>query len=411
MEITKSELMHWIYFSGVIFFLSNCGLDKKSGGEGDFLKGTFGYDIKFLNKYQDNIMLQKDSSMVVICPAYQGRVMTSSSNGKNGLSYGWLNYELIKSGEILDHFNPIGGEDRFWLGPEGGQYSIFFAPGAEFTLDDWQTPSPIDTESFDLINHDGTKALFEKEFQLKNYSGNTFKLKVQREISLLSKASLTKKVQLPDMMNFVAYQSKNTITNIGNNAWTRATGALSIWILGMFTPSENTTVMVPYILGDEETLGPIVNDTYFGKVPGERLKIRDGLIFFKADGKYRSKIGLSPTRAKSFMGSYDEDNMVLTIVFYSKPEGMSEYVNSLWEMQDRPFAGDVANSYNDGPVNGSMLGPFYELESSSPAAFLEPQESLTHVHQTIHIEGAEDELNQIISDLFQTDIQTIKSVF
>ncbi len=411
MRTAKSILIHWFYFSVVIFLLYSCGNDNKTGREDTFLEGTFGYDLNFLSKYQENLILQKDSSMLVICPAYQGRVMTSSSNGKNGHSYGWLNYELIKSGEILDHFNPVGGEDRFWLGPEGGQYSIFFAPGSEFTLDDWQTPPPIDTEPFDLISHNGTTALFEKEFQLKNYSGNTFNIKVQREVSLLSKASLTNKVPLPDDLNFVAYQSKNTITNIGNNTWNRSTGALSIWILGMFTPSENTTVMVPFIQGEEKNLGPIVNDAYFGKVPEERLKITDGLIFFKADGKYRSKIGLSPSRAKSFMGSYDEDNGVLTIVFYSKPDGMNEYVNSLWEMQEQPFAGDVANSYNDGPVNGSMLGPFYELESSSPAAFLEPDESLTHVHQTIHIEGNENELNQIISDLFHTDLQTIKSVF
>ena len=28
-----------------------------------------------------------------------------------------------------EHVNVFGGEDRFWLGPEGGQYSIFFVKG------------------------------------------------------------------------------------------------------------------------------------------------------------------------------------------------------------------------------------------------------------------------------------------
>jgi hypothetical protein len=27
----------------------------------------------------------------------------------------------------VPHINVFGGEDRFWLGPEGGQFSIFFA--------------------------------------------------------------------------------------------------------------------------------------------------------------------------------------------------------------------------------------------------------------------------------------------
>ena len=39
---------------------------------------------------------------------------------------GWLNREAIASGERKEHINVFGGEDRFWLGPEGGQFSIFF---------------------------------------------------------------------------------------------------------------------------------------------------------------------------------------------------------------------------------------------------------------------------------------------
>ena len=406
----SNTFINWIYVIALLLLNLGCEVNQKKTRD-DFKKGTFGYDLKFLSKYQETLILENDSSMLAVCPAYQGRVMTSTSQGKNGLSYGWLNYDLISSGAILDHFNPIGGEDRFWLGPEGGQFSIFFAPGTEFTLDDWQTPTPIDTEPFNLISADSESALFEKEFQLKNYSGSKFSLKVSREISLLTRPALNETVAIPENVNFVAYQSRNTVSNTGDISWTSSTGALSIWILGMFTPSDNTTVIVPYVEGLQKELGPIVNDTYFGKVPEDRLKISDGLIFFKADGKFRSKIGLSPDRAKSYMGSYDEDHKVLTIVFYSKPEGVNSYVNSLWEMQEKPFAGDVANSYNDGPVDGNILGPFYELESSSPAAFLQPNESLTHIHQTIHIEGTEKLLDQIVKELFYVDLKTIKSVF
>ena len=112
-----------------------------------------------------------------------------------------------------------------------------------------------------------------------------------------------------------------------------------------------------------------------------------------------------------FMGSYDAENKVLTIVFFSKPEGVSDYVNSLWELQDDPFSGDVANSYNDGPVDGEAMGPFYELESSSPAAFLNPGESITHIHKTIHIQGNETQLDQITKELFRVELETIKQIF
>ena len=111
------------------------------------------------------------------------------------------------------------------------------------------------------------------------------------------------------------------------------------------------------------------------------------------------------------MGSYDAENKVLTVVFFSKPEGVKKYVNSIWELQDEPFSGDVANSYNDGPVNGEAMGPFYELESSSPAAFLLPEESMTHVHTTIHMQGSENDLDMITKDLFNVDLSSIKNIF
>ena len=46
-------------------------------------------------------------------------------------------------------------EDRFlWLGPEGGQFGIFFPPTAEFIFDEWLTPAAIDTEVYKVTAHD-----------------------------------------------------------------------------------------------------------------------------------------------------------------------------------------------------------------------------------------------------------------
>ena len=65
---------------------------------------------------------------------------------------------------------------------------------------------------------------------------------------------------------------------------------------------------------------------------------------------------------------------MLTIVQYSRPTDATTYVNSMWEMQKEPYKGDVINSYNDGPPAPGKppLGPFYELETSSPALSLQP---------------------------------------
>src|SRR5260221_1485165 len=110
---------------------------------------TFIDDVAFLNRHTEVIVLSSDrttSSRIAVCPALQGRVMTSTATGDGGLSFGWINHDLLSSGEKRAHINAYGGEDRFWMGPEGGQFSIFFAKGDAQDLAHWQTPAPMDSE-------------------------------------------------------------------------------------------------------------------------------------------------------------------------------------------------------------------------------------------------------------------------
>ncbi len=177
----------------------------------------------------------------------------------------------------------------------------------------------------------------------------------------------------------------------------------------MFNPSPGTTVFIPY---RNEREGIVVNDEYFGKVPPDRLIVENGTLFFKIDGKYRSKIGLPPGRATSLCGSYDRENHTLTLLWCSLPEGEKPYVNSKWGDQDDPYAGDVINSYNDGPLeDGSIMGPFYEIETSSPGAELKPGESITHIQRIVHVKGEEQELEKMVSGLFNIHLSTIAGKF
>ena len=176
-------------------------------------------------------------------------------------------------------------------------------------------------------------------------------MKIERTVQILSVSSILDELEIYDNLAIdgVAYKTINTVTNVGKEVWEKETGLLSIWLLGMFNHSDQTTIVVPYVAGSVPDLGPIVNDDYFGKVPSDRLLVSEKAIYFKGDGKYRSKIGLSPQRALDVIGSYASDTRTLTILRYSKPEGVRDYVNSLWEIQDQPYRGDVVNSYNDGP--------------------------------------------------------------
>jgi hypothetical protein len=210
----------------------------------------------------------------------------------------------------------------------------------------------------------------------------------------------------------VGYESENKLVNRGDSDWVRDAGALSIWMLSMFNPSEKGVVIMPFRTGNDSELGKIVTDDYFGKVPSDRLISGNGILLFKTDGKFRSKIGLSPLRALPYCGSYDSENQVLTVLWYSLPDPPSEYVNSKWGVQDDPYLGDAVNAYNDGPVaDGSIMGPFYEIESSSPAALLRAGEQITHIQRIFHITGDEDKLTLLTEKLFNTSVDAIKQAF
>jgi len=85
----------------------------------------------------------------------------------------------------------------------------------------------------------------------------------------------------------------------------------------------------------------------------------------------------------------------------------------MWELQAEPYSGDVVNSYNDGPAEpgAKPFGPFYELETSSPAARLSPGESVCHTHRTYHLQGPEADLDPIAKATLGVTIAEIKAAF
>ncbi len=378
---------------------------------------NFGEDTAFLEKHTDIIVLKdkQGDAKVAVVPAWQGRVMTSAAGGDAGLSYGWINRELIESGKILPHMNAFGGEDRFWMGPEGGQFSIFFEKGVKFDFANWFTPAIFDTLPFKVISKSTDKVLFGAEFSLTNYSGTKFDVAVKRDVRLLNTATAWRNLKISPIKDviLVAYESNNRIINNGKEAWKKETGLLSVWILGMFTPGPSTTIVAPIKSGPESELGVKVTSDYFGSIPEDRLVVKDNVVFLSADGKYRSKIGLNPKRSKSVLGSYDAEHKVLTIVQFNQPKGVTDYVNSLWKLQDNPYGGDAANSYNDGPPTpgAKPMGPFYEIESSSPAAALAPGRSLSHIHRTMHLTGDEASLDKISKAVLGVSLAEIKTAF
>ncbi|HVU90412.1 MAG TPA: DUF6786 family protein [Pirellulales bacterium] len=379
----------------------------------------------FLKEHTAIVELEgKDQQRVLLCPEYQGRVMTSSLAGSEGASLGWINYDFIKSGKQDAAFNNYGGEDRFWLGPEGGQYALWFKLEEKQLVKNWFTPPELNTGAFRVVAHDKSSCRMTRRVRVTNASELTFDLEVQRDARLLDARQFEELFGKPaadalgahganPALPLVGFETVNTATNVGPIAWDMTQGMVSIWTLGQFAAGERTVIIVPYKQGNEQELGPAVESGYFGPVPSERLKVIPTAILFRADGKFRAKLGVSQKRALPIAGSLDLDSGILTLVHFTMPAKPAEhfYVNNTWAIrQKNAYAGDVFNTYNDGPAEpgAKALGGFYELETLSPTRPLAPKETIAHTHRTFHIKADGDRLERLVKATLNVELADLK---
>lgn len=164
--------------------------------ESENLFPSFEEDYQFLQQHTDVLLLEEGDAAIAVVPSYQGRVMTSTFNRDSGPGLGWLNYELIeqgilpeeeRAGTLQNHIHAFGGEERFWLGPEGGQFGIYFEPGSDFVFEDWQTPAGIDTDNYEIVNQNSEEVTFSHQTVFTNWSGTNFEVEITRTIRLLTK--------------------------------------------------------------------------------------------------------------------------------------------------------------------------------------------------------------------------------
>ncbi len=269
----------------------------------------------FLKKHTPVIELTGEANQrVAICPDYQGRIMTSSFAGDRGASLGWINYDFITAGKHDPAFNNYGGEDRFWLGPEGGQYALWFKLEEKQVVKNWFTPSALNTGAFRVISHNATSCRLARRVRVTNASEYTFDLEVERAVRLvdvkqfeasfgvMAADEVRQKETQTFPLPYVGFETVNTAKNVGPTAWDTLSGMVSIWTLGQFPSGDQTVIIVPYKPGSDAELGQVVQSDYFGTVPDDRLKVTPSAVLFRADGKFRAKLGTSQKRAPPLRG-------------------------------------------------------------------------------------------------------------
>src|SRR5690606_23453999 len=372
-KLLKAMMVLSIFFTAC---QGNGTLDQKK-----MASPTFADDLSFLQKWDKQLVVLSASegdAQLIVSPKYQGKVFTSTADGRNGKSFGWINYSVFDK-DIDPHMNAYGGEDRLWLGPEGGTFSLFFRAGQEMIFDNWHTPTPIDTESWDLVSSSEKDVQLSKDMELQNYTGTRFKMNISRQVEILEHKAIEEmlSITLGKKVKSLGFQTTNTLRNTGDFVWDKQTGAPCMWSLNMFTPTPETVILIPY---KEKGEGKVATTDYFGEIAADRIAMKNGILYFKADGLSRGKLGIPPDRVKPVAGSYAIDEGVLTITLFDV-DSTATYLNQEWTTEKDPFQGDAMNAYNDGPLaDGSQMGPFYEIESVSPAAFIQPNEHIMHRH-------------------------------
>ncbi len=376
---------------------------------------SFKEDLEIVSSKDPDVKVLETNagrSLVLVSPGFQGKVFTSSTEGLAGRSIGWVSRDAILADSPDPQINAFGGENRFWIGPEGSRNSIFVSQGKEFVFENWKTPPPIDSEHWKLENSDNENVWMSHEMKILNRVGTVFDIKAERIVSLLSPEKTTQmlNIEIDSKIEMVAYSTKNIISNLGNDPWTEESGTVCIWILDMFSPSEKTVILLPH-KPLEPGIEKVITTDYFGPVNPDRLKQENELIFFKADGNSRGKIGVNGSYALPWAASYDPTNSLFTLITFDIDE-RANYLNQEWNDAGFPYNGDAVNAYNDGPlINGGQLGPFYELESSSPGAFLQPGESACHSHNVFHFTGEHKYLDKLVSFLTGQTIKKLSNIF
>lgn len=353
-------------------------------------QGTFANDLEILANLDDLTLLENGQAMIAVSPVCQGRVFTSTSGGMNGRSLGYFNRELIGEGDYKNKMSSLCGEGRMWFGPEIGKFSIFFDPGMEQVAENIRISPDLDKLEFELLDQTESSVTSGNSMKIRNAAGYIFNIYARRQISLKSIAEIEHDlgISLDENVSTVAFSAGTRIRNEGERQWKKETGLLSIWELGCMLPSEEAVVIIP-VKGNFDSA-----TVYFTPVDESRIRIKDGLVFYRADAGYMNKIGIQPEYCREVFGSYSPELNLLSIVKYSFHHD-SLYVNSLWG-HEMPYRGDVINIFN-GEINESLgrNWPFFEFESSSSARELKPGEEMEHMQSIYHFEGDAADLEEI----------------
>lgn len=341
---------------------------------------TFKQIVSFLAKNNMTpVTLTKRNSMIAVSPELAGRVIAVSSEGLNGINPLFTKKEAMINPNLDKPYDPEGGH-RWWPIPEGQRDWSFYLPvgTTDFSIGNlnkvWKVPAYFDKAVFCKYLILENQVTLTTILRFINAKGSIFDTKVGLSYSLEDLPNSIKEKVID--YSYVGYRQTITFNNIGNEIWDKNHGMIGSWSLNMLKSGENTYIVLPVKPG---TIDQVVDYKMSGpnkdnKVPTDRFLKRDNYGLFKADGRYRGKLGLRPNISTGNIASIDLDNGLLTVM--NVPLTARKYIDNRW-VPDERFYGTVIDCYNDsGDIAGKGPISMFELEGVSPPVMAQkPDES------------------------------------
>ena len=140
-----------VLLGGAVVAAAMIGTVNAAEKKGDPM--SYGEARDFLAKHTKLVELTNGNGAgVAVTPEWQGRVMTSTCGGNEAQASASSTAITSRPARPIRTSTTTAPKNRMWLCPEGGQFSLWFKPGAEQVMENWFTPPAFNEGGWKVLS-------------------------------------------------------------------------------------------------------------------------------------------------------------------------------------------------------------------------------------------------------------------
>ena len=299
---------------------------------------------------------------VAVCPEWNGKVLTSTYDGLDGDSFGYVNVQAIDT----DCFEDFGGEDQWTISP---------------------LIHPFAVESIQE-----NKAVLQRTLQMNDANGTSVEFHLSRSISLLSRKKIgalfddaVADALAHEDVSVVGFRTENTVRS-------QERAHVASRLRGMFNANPHTFVIVSTPPEDSASEPFPAEFDYLGGSPHGRVRHLSQALLIRGDGHGRCQTTIPFSAAPPIFGAVELRFGTLTLWTFDLPGDSEE---------------DIIRIYNSGRSHIDELdwSAYYEMNCFSATQLLQPEHSLQYSQYTLHLNAENETLGNLVQQIFDVPLE------